>query len=251
MIDSHCHLADKVFDEDRDAVIERAKGTGVTHMVCIGDTIEESEKCVELIGKYEQLLCTVGVHPHEARAFKEGDIELLKALAQSSDNVRAIGEIGLDYHYDHSPRDVQRVVFRAQLELAKDLNLPAVIHSREAIEDTWEIVSGVNPEKLVLHCCTEKFEDVERFLDHGYLLSFTGIATYTNAEEVHRTIAKCPLEHMMIETDAPYLAPIPYRGKRNEPAFVLEIAKCVAELKGVTLEEVDEVTTRTTLLFYS
>ena len=266
MIDSHCHLADKQFVPDLDAVLERAIAVGVMQMVTIADTLEESELCISLAKKYEQIFCSVGVHPHNATAWRmtndQRPITRLHALAQSSPKVRAIGEIGLDYHYDFSPRDIQCSVFREQLELAKELRMPVVVHCRsapnqslcdgsgQAVEDVWKIVDAVRPEKLVLHCCTERWEDVQRFVDRGYVLSFTGIATYPKSEEVRRTIQMCPLMQMMVETDGPYLAPVPYRGKRNEPAYVVEVVKCVAKVKGVSLEEVDRVTTESTVGFF-
>lgn len=267
MIDSHCHLTDKQFAEDRDAVIRRAVAAGVVRMVTIADSLEESEQCVSLTEKYEHIFCSIGVHPHNAMKWRmtndQSLMTTLRGLVASSKKVVALGETGLDYHvkpvagsghvarhYDFSPRDAQRQAFQEQLELAKELRLPAVVHCREAVTDVWATVDAVRPEELVLHCCTEKWEDVRRFVDRGYFLSFTGIATYPQSEDVRRTIRMCPLEQMMVETDAPYLAPVPYRGKRNEPAYVMEVAKAIAQMKGVTLEEVDRVTTGNAMRFF-
>lgn len=266
MIDSHCHLADEQFVSDLDAVIQRAAISGVTHMVTIADSIDESEKCLALTKKYEQIYCSVGVHPHMSKKWEVGSRKRLADLCLSSEKVRAVGEIGLDYHhvkplqghvasYDFSPRDVQRAVFQEQLELAKELRMPVVVHCREAVQDVWQIVDAIRPEKLVVHCCTEKWGDVQRFIDRGYLLSFTGIATYPKSEEVRRTIQMCPLQQMMVETDAPYLPPEALRAKggrgvRNEPSYVVEVAKCIAQLKGVSLEEVDHVTTGNAMRFF-
>ena len=260
MIDSHCHLADAKFADDLSDVIQRAVKNGVDSMVTIADTLEEAEKCIAIAEKYDQIFATVGVHPHEAKSWKKDDDNRLRSLAQSSKKVKAVGEIGLDYHYDFSPRDTQREVFAAQLRLAKELQMPVVVHCRgatavptasgEAVEDLWKIVSEEKPASLVLHCCTEKWEDVERFIDVGYLLSFTGIVTYPNAADIKNTIKLCPLSQMMVETDAPYLAPVPHRGKRNEPAFVLEVAKEIANIKGVSVEEVDATTTSNAERFY-
>ncbi len=176
--------------------------------------------------------------------------KLLREWATTSKKVVAIGEIGLDYHYDFSPRDVQRDVFRQQLLIARDLSLPVVVHCREAVDDVWAIVDDVKPEKLVMHCCSERWQDVKRFVDRGYLLSFTGIVTYPKSDVMRDTVRQCPLEQLMVETDAPFLAPVPYRGKRNEPAFVMEVAKKVAEIKEVTLPELDRVTTENTTTFF-
>ncbi|OGJ56797.1 hypothetical protein A2635_04375 [Candidatus Peribacteria bacterium RIFCSPHIGHO2_01_FULL_51_9] len=250
MIDSHCHLADTKFESDLGEVLARAEEVGVEKMMAIADTLEEAERCIAISEKYPQVFCTVGVHPHEAKRWGVGSWESMWELVRSSKRVKAIGEIGLDYHYDHSPRPVQQEVFREQLKLANELHLPVVVHCRNAIEDVWSIVDEMRPEKLVLHCCTEVFEDVWRFLERGYLLSFTGIATYPKSEEIRETIRQCPLEQMMIETDAPYLAPQGHRGKRNEPAFVLEVAKLIAELRNVSLEEVDRATTGNAVEFF-
>lgn len=250
MIDSHCHLAAPQFADDVDAVIVRALQAGVERMVCIGDTIEESKRGVELAEKNEQIFCTVGIHPHHAKDWSLDTLGQLTALAGSSAKVKAIGEIGLDYHYNFSTPDAQRSAFASQIALAGRLNLPVVVHCREAVEDVWAIVREYPDLKLVIHCCTEKWDDVERFVDQGHLLSFTGIATYKNAEVIRDCIKACPLEKMMIETDAPFLAPVPHRGKRNEPAFVVEVAKLVAELKGVSLDEIDRVTTTNAVRFF-
>ncbi|MBI1934114.1 TatD family hydrolase, partial [Candidatus Peregrinibacteria bacterium] len=216
MIDSHCHLTDERFTDDLDAVLQRAAAAWTAWMVTIADSVAESKKCIATAQKYEQIFCSVGVHPHKAKEWTTTSAQSLRDHATSSQKVVAVGEIGLDYHhvkplqghvasYDFSPRDVQRRVFQEQLELAKELHIPVVVHCREAVEDVWSMVDVARPEKLVMHCCTERWEDVRRFVDRGYVLSFTGIATYPKSEEVRRTIHACPLERMMVETDAPYL----------------------------------------------
>ncbi len=250
MIDSHCHLADKQFDTDLDDVLVRAKDAGVTQVITIADTIAEAEKCVQIAEKYDQVFATVGVHPHEAKSWQRGDSERIKAMISSSKKVVAIGEIGLDYHYNHSPQGDQRAVFLEQLTLAHELSLPAVIHCREAVEDIRRIVEEVEPLQLVIHCCTEKWDNISWAVERGYFLSFTGIATYPKSTDIHHTIKKCPISQLLIETDSPYLAPIPHRGKRNEPAFVAEVLKCVAHLKGISMEEADRVTTENTVEFF-
>lgn len=249
MIDSHCHLADKAFDPDRMQVIARAKNAGVSAMVTIGDTIHESEKCLQLAEKYDDLYFTAGVHPHHAKDWNDGDVDRLKALL-AHPKAKAVGEIGLDYHYDFSPRESQKNVFRAQLMLAKERGLPAVVHCREAIADVRAIVEEVDAGPFVLHCCTEKWEDVEWILERGSLLSFTGIATFPNSLDVQETARNCPLESMMVETDAPYLAPIPHRGKRCEPAYVVQTARFLAAEKGMSLEQFDPVVHATTAAFF-
>jgi TatD DNase family protein len=249
MIDSHCHLADAQFTDLPD-VLKRAAEAGVDRCITIADNLPEALKCVEIAAEYPNVYCTVGVHPHAASTWNSENEQKLRALTASSAKVKAIGEIGLDYHYDHSPRDVQREVFRAQLALAHDVQLPVVVHCREAIADVSSIVMELKPKRLVLHCCTEQWSDVAPLVAEGYVLSFTGIITYAKSESIRDTVRRCPLEQLMIETDSPYLAPIPHRGKRNEPAYVAEVAKAVAEIKGISLEEVDRVTTKNTVAFF-
>jgi len=250
MIDSHAHLADKQFSKDLDAVLKRAKEAGVARCIAISDDLDEAKKCLQLAEKYEQIFCTVGVHPHVSVQLPAVGLQQVIALAQSSQKVVAIGEIGLDYYYDNSPRDVQKEVFRSQLHIAKEMKMPAVVHCREAIADLKQIITEVEPPSLVLHCCTEKWEDVLSLVERGYFLSFTGIATYPKAEDIRNTIRQCPLGQLMIETDAPYLAPIPYRGKRNEPAFVREVATLIAEICGKSPEDIDTITTANTVAFF-
>lgn len=250
MIDSHCHLADRKLTKDIVQILENAKKAGVTMMVTIADTISEANDCRIIAEKYENVFFTAGVHPHHAKDF------LFEQTAQAirdftlHPKCKGIGEIGLDYHYMNSPKDAQLKAFEMQLKLAVELNLSVVVHTREAIKDTWTIMNSVKPKKAVLHCCTEKWEDVGHFVDAGWLLSFTGIATYPASTDIRDTIKHCPLDQLMIETDAPYLAPESKRGQRNEPAFVAEVLKCVAEVKNISIEEADRATTKNTIEFY-
>ncbi len=249
MIDTHCHLADTKFDADRDAVIARARAAGVTTMIAIGDSVEESEKCLALASKNEHIFCTVGVHPHHAKDWQSDSLEKLRALASSSPKVRAIGEIGLDYHYDFSPQDRQKQAFAAQLDLAAELGLPAVVHCREAIADVREMILASRT-RCVIHCCTEVWDDVAPLVAAGHFLSFTGIATFPASTVIRDVIARCPLTQLMIETDSPYLAPVPHRGKRNEPAFVAEVLRCIADTKKISLAEAEAGTTKAALAFF-
>ncbi len=251
MIDSHCHLADRAFDVDRAQVVERARQAGVRKMLCIADTIEESENCRKVAEQFDGVYWTVGVHPHAASAFDaDSDTKRIHTALKHS-ACKAVGEIGLDYHYMNSPKDVQQEAFEMQLALAKEADVPAVVHCREAVEDVWAITNHVRPRRLVIHCCTERWEDVKRFVDAGYFLSFTGIATYPKSTIIRECIAHCPLAQMMIETDAPYLAPVPHRGKRNEPAFVAEVLKTVAQVKQLPADEVERALDANTVLFFS
>src|SRR3989338_4472160 len=250
MIDSHCHLADAKFDADLEAIIARASATGVDRMICIGDTMEESEKGFQIAEKYEQVFCTIGVHPHCAKQWIKQNAKSIKTLIGSSPKAVAVGEIGLDYHYMKSPKEIQQEVFREQLLIAKGLQKPAVVHCRNAITDILTIIHEVQPPRVVIHCWAEKWEDVEPLVAAGHFLSFTGIATFPASTDIRRTIKMCPINQLMIETDSPYLAPIPHRGTRNEPAYVVEVAKCVAKEKGMSLDEVDRITTENTVHFF-
>lgn len=250
MIDSHCHLADAQFTDDLDAVLKRAKEAGIAQMITIADNIDEAEKCLQIAENHEHIFCTAGVHPHHAKDWKKGDGERIKELIASSKKMKAVGEIGLDYHYDFSPRDMQRGVFLEQLTIARELGLPAVVHCREAVADIRTIVEEVEPLQLVIHCCTEKWDHISWAVELGHFLSFTGIATYPASHDIRETIKNCPLKQIMIETDAPYLAPVPHRGKRNEPAYVAEVLQCVAQIKGISVEEADRATTQNTVEFF-
>lgn len=247
MIDSHCHLADKAFDNDRDAVIVRAFDAGISRMVTIADSLPEAEKCVSIAAADARISFTVGVHPHHAKDWKNGDAATMKTLLEGA---VAVGEIGLDYHYDFSPRDAQKKVFREQLLIAKELGLPTVVHCREAIADVRAIIEEVDAGPFVVHCCTEKWSDVEWVLERGSLLSFTGIATFPKSTDILETVRNCPIGSMMVETDAPYLAPIPHRGTRCEPAFVVDTARFIAREKGVSLEQFEHVVDATTRAFF-
>lgn len=250
VIDSHCHLASADFDTDLEAVIARAESAGVKQMVCISDSLAEAEKCLQIANKYDHIFYTVGVHPHCAKDWQAGDETRVQTLMSASKKAKAVGEIGLDYHYNFSEPATQQKAFREQLRIAKDLGVPAVVHCREAVSDLRRIIEEVDCRQFVIHCCTESFTDISWVLDRGGLLSFTGIATFPKSELIRDCIRQTPLDRLMIETDAPYLAPIPHRGKRNEPAYVAEVLKLVAELKNVSVVEAEQVITKTTKEFF-
>lgn len=247
-VDSHCHIDGPEYDADRDEVIARARDAGVTTMLNVGTGVPHSgvfERAVALAERYTEVYCAIGVHPHDAKLFDEAAQQRLIELAKQSSRVVAWGEIGLDYHYDHSPREVQREVFRRQLGIARELNLPVVIHSRTADEETVEILrdelSGYG-RAGVLHCFGGSLEMAEQAIELGFFISFAGNLTFKKADDLRAIARKLPLERLLIETDCPYLTPVPFRGKRNEPARVVETAKFLAELKGVTPDEVGRVT---------
>jgi TatD DNase family protein len=248
VIDSHCHLDSDRFHEDREAVIERALAAGVTRMLTIGtgDGPPDLECAIRLAEAHEAVYATAGVHPHDASKADAGTLPALRELMKHS-KVLALGEIGLDYHYDFSPRGVQQRVFIEQMEIAAEARKPIVIHTREAWDDTFGLIERhFKPAGLggVMHCFSGGPAEAERALKLGFHLSFGGIVTFPNARSVQQAAQLCPEDRLLIETDAPFLAPVPHRGKRNEPAFVAHTAARLAALRGVTLEEIAAATTR-------
>lgn len=247
LIDSHAHLDDRRFDRDRDRLIKSLKEFGVELVINPGADLSSSIKAVSLAEEYDNIYAAVGVHPHSAKEMDESTIGLLKSFT-NREKVIAIGEIGLDYYYDNSPRDVQRKRFIEQLNLAKEVNLPVIIHSREANKDTFDILKEAQDGSLrgVMHCFSGSVEMAMEYIKLGFYISLAGPVTFKNAR-VPKEVAKAvPLDKLMIETDAPYLTPEPYRGKRNEPIYVRYVAGTIAELKGLTFEEVAKQTAENT-----
>ncbi|HEU0004940.1 MAG TPA: TatD family hydrolase [Terriglobia bacterium] len=239
-IDSHAHLDSADFDPDRPAVIERAQAAGVTRVLAIGSgTGPGTLDCaIKLAETFEGVDASIGIHPHEAALATEDDFRLLAELAEHP-AVVAWGEIGLDFHYDHSPRDVQREVFARQLKLAAERRLPVIIHTREAEEETLNVLLehwGQPEIGGILHCYSGSLELAQAGLEMGFLISFSGMLTFPKAQNVRDVAHRLPMERLLIETDAPFLAPVPHRGKRNEPAFVVETAKAMAQLKETSIE---------------
>jgi TatD DNase family protein len=246
LIDSHCHLDNPQFDADCDAVIDRALAAGVERMVAIGtgDGPPDLEAGIRLADRYPSIYATVGIHPHDASKATPETYARLKELLKHP-KVIALGEIGLDYHYDHSPREVQRAVFIEQMLIAGEAGKPIVIHTREAWEDTIALLETYwRPYGLagIMHCFSGNPDQAALCVDLGFHLSFGGIVTFPKALDVQEAARTTPADRILIETDAPYLAPVPYRGKRNEPAFVAETARKLAELRGVTPEEIARIT---------
>ena len=250
-VDSHAHLEGNKFDADREAMLARAKEVGVESILLIGSgtgpgTYDCAIKLVEQ--KHEnapELFATLGVHPHEASLAGESDYAEMEKLARNA-KIIAWGEIGLDYYYDHSPRDVQKQVFIRQMELARAAKLPIVIHCRPSdnSENAWDDALALvrehwSPSGIggVLHCFTGELHHMRAALEMGFMISFAGNVTFPKAVNIHEAAKQCPLERMFVETDSPFLAPVPYRGKRNEPAFVIETARHIAELRGIAVQE--------------
>ncbi len=260
-VDSHAHLDGKQFDADREAVIERAREAGVGTIVAIGNGNgpEDCDCGIRLAEKYDFIYATLGIHPHEAALATDAAYEKMREWARHP-KVIAWGEIGLDYFYDHSPRDVQKQVFVRQMELAKAAKLPIVIHCRPSNsgQDAWEDCLGLIRDQWsasglggILHCFTGTWEHARRALDMGFMISFAGNVTFPKAQTIRDAAKEVPLERMLIETDCPYLAPAPNRGKRNEPAFVRETARHLGELRGLSAEKMGAQTTENFHKFFS
>jgi len=245
LIDTHCHLADSKYRDDLDEVIERARAAGVTRMVAVGGggPIGDSERSAEMSARYDCLRSTAGIHPHDASSMDQATVDRLQELL-ALPNVVAVGETGLDYYYDHSPRDRQREALAHHLQLAHRCSLPVVLHCRDAHQDLRDVLEaeGVPAAGGVVHCFTGNYDEARWYLDHGLLLSFTGILTFRNADDLRDVAARIPLESVMLETDSPYLAPEPQRGKRNEPGYVVHVAAALARVQECSVEEVAGVT---------
>ena len=246
LVDSHCHLDDEQFAADRDATIERARAAGIERVLAIGTGSgpPDLEAGIRLAQQHTFIFATVGVHPHNAAKATAETFERMAELARHP-KVLSIGEIGLDYHYDFSPRGVQRSVFAAQLLLSAKAQKPIVIHTREAWDDTLAIIREHGlPHGGIMHCFTGGPGEAEQALQLGFHLSFGGILTFPKADDVRKSAALTPENRLLVETDAPYLAPVPHRGKRNEPSFIVETVRRLAELRGWSPEHAADVTTR-------
>jgi TatD DNase family protein len=254
-IDSHAHVDGPEFDADRDEIIERARVAGVTTILNVGTGDPHAgvlERAVELGKKYDSVYTAIGTHPHDARLYDDAAETKIRALVRS-EHVIAWGEIGLDFHYDNSPRDVQVAVFKRQLHAARECDLPVVIHTREAERETIDILqtdyAGAE-RRGVFHCFSGSLELAQRAIELGFMVSFSGIVTFKKADELRDIARQVPLERLLIETDCPYLTPVPYRGKRNEPAYVVEVARCLAGVHGVEIEEMARITSENFRRFF-
>lgn len=242
IFDSHAHYDDESFNEDRDLVINELKESGVIGVLNCGASIEGTRASVELADKYDFFYAAVGIHPEHADMFNKDILQEIKELANNK-KVRAIGEIGLDYYYEENPpREIQKSTFRAQMELARELKLPVIIHDRDAHEDTLNILREYPEVKGVLHCFGGSVEFATECLKLGYYLGFTGVVTFKNAKKIIEVAHEVPLDRMLVETDCPYMAPTPYRGKRNKSDYIKFIIQKLAEIKRTTDEEIAEIT---------
>ncbi len=245
MIDSHCHLADAAFVDDLDAVVGRAREAGVERALCILDVTndDEAQRAARVVETWPAVRFAAGVHPHQAAPFAdeaEAAVRAVRAALERFPGVCAIGEIGLDYHYDFAPRPVQIEVFRRQIALAREIGRPIVIHTREADDDTFAAIrsEGRGDVRGVFHCFTGDGAAARRALDLGFHVSFSGIATFRRADDIRAAAAVVPADRLLVETDAPYLAPVPFRGRRNEPAWVARVVDVLAGVRGQAIGEV-------------
>jgi len=252
LIDTHCHLTFDDLSGDIDTVIERSIAASVTAWITVGTDTNENQKAIELAHKFENLYAAIAIHPHDAKTVTTDTIAELRKLAKSQ-KVVAIGETGLDYHYNHSLRVDQRRVFAQHLEIAADLNLPVIIHCRKAFDEAMQILddcaSGVK--KVIFHCFSGSAEQAKIVLDKGFYLSFTGVVTFKNAEKTRRAAEVVPLDRLMLETDCPYMSPEPMRKQKiNEPALMIHTARYLAELKQMDLSDFAQKVTATTKTFF-
>ncbi|SEQ09938.1 TatD family hydrolase [Piscibacillus halophilus] len=244
LFDTHVHLNADQFMEDRDEVIQRALDTGVEHMVVVGFDRKTIPLAIEIAEQYDFIYAAVGWHPVDAIDMTDEDLKWIEELCRHP-KVVAIGEMGLDYHWDKSPHDVQKEVFRKQIQLAKKVNMPIIIHNREATEDIVHILKEENAQECggIMHCYNDVVDHAKECLDLGFYISLGGPVTFKNATDPKIVAEEVPLDRLLIETDCPFLAPHPNRGKRNEPAYVKLVAEKIAELKGISLDEVARYTT--------
>ena len=243
IFDSHAHYDDEAFNEDREKVIQGLNDKGVIGVLNCGASLEGARMSVELSSKYDFIYSAVGIHPEHADIVNEEIIQELRNLAQSP-KVRAIGEIGLDYYYEENPpREIQKVAFKLQMELAKELKLPVVIHDRDAHKDTLDILKEFPEVTGVVHCFSGSVEFAKECLNLGYYIGFTGVITFKNAKKIAEVAKEVPMDRILVETDCPYMAPVPHRGKRNQSDYIQYIIEKISEIKGKTIEEIEDVTT--------
>lgn len=248
IFDSHAHYNDERFDDDRDVLLPYLLSNGICGIINCGDDIESSKKSIELSKKYKNIFASVGVHPHSAKDDFD-KLPLLYELAKYKKTV-AIGEIGLDYHYDFSPRDIQKEVFEKQLFIAKELDLPVIIHSREATEDTLNILKKHNP-KGVVHCFSGSVETAKEILKLGMFIGIGGSLTFKNAVKPVEACKYIPLNKILLETDCPYMTPVPFRGKRNDSSYIQYVVKKISEIKNISEEEICNTAKQNTLNLFS
>lgn len=255
IIDTHAHYDDEQFDTDREELLTTLPEQGIEAVVTVGASLASCQGALELAERYDRVYATLGVHPDEVAILTDASLEWMRTAVTESpikDKIVAIGEIGLDYYWDKAQHEVQEHWFRAQLRLARELGLPVNIHSRDAAADTWQVMKDEHLEEIggIIHCYSYSWEMARNYLDAGFYLGIGGVVTFKNAKKLKEVVEKAPLDRLVLETDCPYLAPDPYRGKRNCSAYLKYVAEGIASLKGVTPEEVIAQTRQNTLTVY-
>ena len=254
MIDAHGHLEDRAFDSDRDEILGNLKKDGIDYFFNCGSNIQTSKTSVDFAKKYDNVYAIVGIHPLDADEYSEENLKIIRDLTKN-EKVLAIGEIGLDNHYDDSPSpEVQEEAFRAQLDLAVELKLPVVIHAREADQKVFDILKTYKDKNddfvALLHCFSGSVELMREYMKLGFYISLGGVTTFKNAKKPKEVAVEVPLDRLLLETDCPYMTPVPFRGKRNEPKYVHHTAKNIADLRGISLDQLEAQTDANTLKFY-
>ena len=242
LFDTHAHMDDRSFDDDREELLAALPGKGISLLMNPGCSYESSLNAIALAEGYDYIYAAVGSHPDVADEVDEALIEKYRNLCSQHPRVKAIGEIGLDYHYEDIPRDIQKRAFRLQMELARELDMPVIVHEREAHEDGLKIVDEFPTVKGVFHCYSGSLEMAKELIKRGWYIGFTGVLTFKNARKAIEVAANIPLDRIVIETDCPYMAPVPFRGKRNDPGLVCHMANKLAELRGISPEEAARIT---------
>ena len=243
LFDTHAHLDDRAFDEDRAELLENLPGQGLALVMNPGCSLESSRNVVKIAAEHDYIYAAVGSHPDAADEVNETVIDEYRMLCKLNPKVKAIGEIGLDYHYEDIPRDIQLKAFRMQMELARELKLPVIVHEREAHEDGMAVVREFSDVTGVFHCYSGSAEMARQLVDKGWYIGFTGVLTFKNARKAVEVAASIPLERIVLETDCPYMAPEPFRGKRNDPGKLYRMAEKLAEIRGLSVEEIHTITT--------
>ena len=242
IFDTHAHMDDRAFDQDRDTLLSRLPEEGIALLMNPGCSLASSQAAVRLSNQYSYIYAAVGSHPDAADEVNDGVLEQYRSLCRDNPKVKAMGEIGLDYHYEDIPRDIQQRAFRAQMDLARELNLPVIVHEREAHEDGMKIAAEFPTVTGVFHCYSGSLEMAKWLIERGWYIGFGGVLTFKNARKALEVAEKIPLERIVLETDCPYMAPEPFRGRRNDPGKLYRVAEKLAQLRGMTVEEVQAIT---------
>lgn len=242
IFDTHAHMDDRAFDQDRDTLLSRLPEEGIALLMNPGCSLASSQAAVRLSNQYSYIYAAVGSHPDAADEVNDGVLEQYRSLCRDNPKVKAIGEIGLDYHYEDIPRDIQQRAFRAQMDLARELGLPVIVHDREAHEDGMKIAAEFPTVTGVFHCYSGSLEMAKWLIDRGWYIGFGGVLTFKNARKALEVAGNIPLERIVLETDCPYMAPEPFRGRRNDPGKLYRVAEKLAQLRGMTVEEVQAIT---------